>query len=61
MTEIRVNEHCVGLSACVDVAPDLFIIVDDHAVPASRSIDADRAGLAQEAAESCPMRAIEIS
>lgn len=57
---VRVNDHCVGLGACVGVAPDLFRIVDDRAVPLGSPITGDQVALAEEAAERCPMQAIEI-
>jgi ferredoxin len=60
MTTIRVSEHCAGLGVCVAIAPEIFVIVDDQAT-ASAVRDADQAELAAEAAESCPMQAIEIA
>ncbi|GFI40372.1 ferredoxin [Thomasclavelia cocleata] len=57
MAKITVNESCIGCGACTAVAPDVFEIGDDGlaVVVSEENIDG-----AKEAAESCPVEAIEV-
>ena len=57
MAKITVNESCIGCGACTAVAPDVFEIGDDGlaVVVSEEYIDG-----AKEAAESCPVEAIEV-
>ena len=58
MAKITVNESCIGCGACTAVAPDVFEIGDDGlaVVVSEENIDG-----AKEAAESCPVEAIEVA
>ena len=51
MAKITVNESCIGCGTCVGVAPDVFEMNDEGL----SSVDS-----AKEAAESCPVEAIEV-
>ena len=57
MAKITVNESCIGCGACTAVAPEVFEIGDDGlaVVVSEENIDG-----AKEAAESCPVEAIEV-
>ena len=57
MAKITVNESCIGCGACTAVAPDVFEIGDNGlaVVVSEENIDG-----AKEAAESCPVEAIEV-
>ena len=57
MAKITVNESCIGCGACTAVAPDVFEIGDDGlaVVVSEENIDG-----AKEAAERCPVEAIEV-
>lgn len=61
MAKAKVNENCIGCGACTAVAPDVFDLNDDGL--AVSKIDGDLGDLeasAKEAAESCPVEAIEV-
>ena len=51
MAKITVNESCIGCGTCVGVAPDVFGL---------SSVIGDDVDSAKEAAESCPVEAIEV-
>ena len=46
---VHVNENCIGCGLCTTMCPDVFTMTDEQE-PA-----------AQEAAESCPVDAIQVS
>ena len=52
MAKITVNESCIGCGACTGVAPDVFEMNDEGLASVVAS--------AKEAAESCPVEAIEV-
>ena len=56
MAKITVNESCIGCGACVGVAPDVFEMNDEGL----SSVIGDDVDSAKEAAESCPVEAIEV-
>ena len=51
-----VNEDCIGCGMCEGTCPDVFAINDDGVAEAT--VDAEDA--AQEAADNCPVSAIEV-
>ena len=55
MAKITVNESCIGCGACTGVAPDVFEMNDEGLA----SVVGDDVASAKEAAESCPVEAIE--
>ncbi len=54
----RVNEDCIGCGLCASMCPQVFEMVGDVS-EAVGDVDANYE-LAQEAASSCPVNAIEI-
>ena len=57
-----VNDSCIGCGLCEGAAPDVFAIGDDGlAHEIVEEVPADAEGAAQEAADSCPVAAIEIA
>ena len=54
--KITVNESCIGCGACTGVAPDVFEMNDEGL----SSVIGDDVDSAKEAAESCPVEAIEV-
>ena len=56
MAKITVNESCIGCGTCVVVAPDVFEMNDEGL----SSVIGDDVDSAKEAAESCPVEAIEV-
>ena len=56
MAKITVNEYCIGCGTCVGVAPDVFEMNDEGL----SSVIGDDVDSAKEAAESCPVEAIEV-
>ena len=57
---VSVNENCIGCGLCNSICPEVFKMGDDGlAHPDSN--DADYLSAAQEARDSCPVSAIDIS
>ncbi|MFP4013745.1 MAG: ferredoxin [Chitinispirillaceae bacterium] len=55
-------EACIGCELCPSVCPDVFKMGDDglaHTI--TEDVPSDAEAAAQEAAESCPVNAINIS
>ena len=52
-----VNDSCIGCGACTAVAPDVFESGDDGLATV---VSEDNVDAAKEAAESCPVEAIEV-
>ena len=57
MAKITVNDSCIGCGACTAVAPDVFELGDEGLAVV---IGEDNTDGATEAAESCPVEAIEV-
>ena len=57
MAKITVNDSCIGCGACTAVAPDVFELNDEGLAVA---VNEDNLDAAKEAAESCPVEAIEV-
>lgn len=56
----QVNENCIGCGMCTAICPEVFSISDDNvAVTDDEKISGNEESV-QEAAESCPVGAIEI-
>ncbi|MEM5829975.1 MAG: ferredoxin [Candidatus Aenigmatarchaeota archaeon] len=62
MAKIRVNEKCIGCGACIAIAPEIFEFNKDGFSYAkiSETNDKKLIGKAKEAAEACPVGAIEV-
>ena len=58
---VRVNASCVGCGLCASMFPHLFLITDGGtAGVVKQMIDPSLDPQAKEAAESCPVNAIEL-
>lgn len=59
---VKVNESCIGCGACTGVCPDVFEINDDGVAEniLGDDIPADLMDEVKEAAEGCPVEAIEV-
>jgi len=56
-----VNEECIGCGLCESTAPEVFAINDDGLAEAIvDEVPADMESEAQEAADNCPVSAIEV-
>lgn len=61
MAKAIVNETCIGCGACIGVAPEIFDLNDEGL--AVSIVDGDLGDLeasAKDAADCCPVEAIEI-
>lgn len=59
--KVTVNEECIGCGLCESTAADVFSINDDGVAEAIvDEVPADMEDDAQEAADSCPVNAIEV-
>ena len=57
---VFINDECIGCGMCEATCPDVFSINDDGVAEAVEEVDDDLADAVQDAAESCPVSAIEI-
>lgn len=56
--KIKINDDCIGCGLCESVCPQVFQLEGMHAIVVD---DSEEFGaLAEEAAEACPVAAIEI-
>jgi len=62
MVKIRVTEKCIGCGACVAIAPEIFEFDEKGFSRAKISETSDKRLVekAKEAAEACPVGAIEV-
>lgn len=59
--KVTVNEECIGCGLCESTAADVFTINDDGiAEVVIDEVSADDEDAAQEAADNCPVGAIEV-
>lgn len=56
----EVNENCIGCGLCNSICPEVFTMTDEGVATASSDIPEAEEELVQEAAESCPVDAIEV-
>ena len=56
----HVNTNCIGCGLCVNQCPDVFSMTDEGVAAARDEFSPEYGPLVQEAAESCPVSAIEI-
>lgn len=62
--KVRVDsQRCQGHTLCAMIAPEVFQLddVDGHSSPISEDVPHGKEEQAQEAAQSCPERAISLS
>lgn len=50
------KEKCIGCGACVSICPKVFVLKDGKAVAKANTNE----NCAKEAADSCPVQAIEV-
>ena len=56
----HVNENCIGCGLCANLCPGVFTMTDEGVAAARDEIFPEQEGMVQEAAESCPVDAIEL-
>jgi ferredoxin len=54
------EETCIGCEVCVDTCPEVFEMVDDKARVKINEVPKDVVESCREAAENCPVEAIQI-
>jgi len=54
-------DTCIGCGLCAQVAPDVYEMQGDKAVPKMDDIPEDKAEDAKNGADQCPVTAIKIS
>ena len=56
-----VNEACIGCGLCTGSSADVFTMTDEGTAAAGDEIFPEQEPQVQEAAESCPVNAIEVN
>jgi ferredoxin len=59
--EVRVNDECSACGICEDICPEVFELGDEKAEVKVSPVPADAEEKVREAAEECPVEAIEVS
>jgi len=57
----HVNSNCIGCGLCPNICPSVFTMLDEGVAGARDEIGPEQEAMVQEAAESCPVDAIEIT
>ena len=57
----HVNENCIACGLCANLCPSVFMMTEENVAAAKDEIYPEEEGQVQEAAESCPVDAIEVS
>ena len=57
---VHVNDNCIGCGLCVNMCGNVFLMTEEGVAAARDEIFPEQEAPAQEAAESCPVQAIEI-
>ncbi len=60
MMTAHVNENCIGCGLCTNLCPGVFKMTDEGVAAALDKVPPEQEGQTQEAAESCPVSAIEV-
>ncbi|MGN0327685.1 MAG: ferredoxin [Lachnospira sp.] len=56
----NVNENCIGCGMCAGICPEVFRMTDENVAVASGEVLPEQEMAVQEAADNCPVSAIEI-
>lgn len=56
-----VNEECILCGLCADMCPDIFRLGEEKARVVVNEIPSEQMDCCREAADSCPVEAIEVS
>lgn len=56
----EVNENCIGCGLCNSICPQVFTMTDEGVATASSDISEEQEKSVHEAADSCPVDAIEV-
>ena len=59
--EAHVNSNCIGCGLCPNVCPPVFTMTDEGVAAARDESDPGLYDQVREAADSCPVNAIEVS
>ena len=59
VVNVHVNENCIGCGLCVNMCGSVFLMTEEGVAAARDEIFPEQEGQVQEAAESCPVNAIE--
>ena len=57
----HVNENCIACGLCVNLCSSVFMMTEENVAAAKDEIYPEEEAQVQEAAESCPADAIEVS
>lgn len=55
-----INENCIGCGLCNSICPKVFTMTDEGVATASSDISEAQEELVHEAADGCPVDAIEV-
>lgn len=58
--KVRIEDTCTACGLCVDACPDVFGIGPDIAVVLVETVPAELEDAVQQAADECPIEAIEV-
>jgi ferredoxin len=59
--KVKVDEEtCIGCGVCVDTCPEVFELADDKAIAKVNEVPKDLVESCKEAADNCPVEAIEL-
>ena len=59
--EAHVNDACIGCGLCTNICASVFMMTDEGVAAAKDEIYPEEEDQTREAAESCPVNAIELS
>ena len=57
----HVNENCIGCGLCANLCSSVFMMTQENVAAAKDEIYPEEEAQVQEAAESCPVAAIDVS
>lgn len=58
--DTHVTSACIGCGLCTNICPDVFTLTDEGVAAARDEIAPELESQVEEAAESCPVDAIEV-